>query len=708
MTVSSATNKLTYTGNGSTTVFPYTFPILDDDEIKVVLVNTTTHAATVKTKTTHYSVSGVGSSSGGNITMVTAPTSSEKLILVRNMTGTQEIDYEEYSSFPASTHEEALDRLTMGFQQHQEQLSRAITVPLNAQITDASLADDQIIANQLLKVNADADGIDTGAWNDVVDFTDVATGTPDSTDYLLYQDSGTGDLQKVTIETALNTATSSITAIANVGTGGEVYKGMSSLTAQLRTLLSANTDLTVTQNANDLTLTVADHYLRNDGDVGTGVYDLGDATSLEIPNSTAPSLSGTGQIALDTLVTDFTGGVLKYTTGGNTYGVLALPIAQFTSPTNNYVPVYNATSDQWEMAAQAGASGGTPGGATTNVQFNSSGIFGGDAGFTYSGSGVGTITARFNVGGNTTASGIVRILEDSDNGSNYIDLTVPSSLSTNYTFTLPEADCTVSAYGASIIDDADAAAARTTLGLGTIATQAANNVSISGGSVTGITDLVVADGGTGLSSTTAYAVLCGGTTSTAALQSIAGVGTSGQVLTSNGAGALPTFQTVSASPTGSVIQTVSTNLTTTTTASHTNGTGFADISGMSVSITPSSASNKVLIKIDLNHATSSISAPTIYKLLRGSTDIAVGTSVSSRNAVTFIGMPMPAGSSVTTVSFHFLDSPATTSSTTYKLQWTQKETGSSVTLCLNRSGTDTDSSAYSRTSSTITAFEIKG
>lgn len=52
----------------------------------------------------------------------------------------------------------------------------------------------------------------------------------------------------------------------------------------------------------------------------------------------------------------------------------------------------------------------------------------------------------------------------------------------------------------------------------------------------------VALGGTGDSSLTAYAVLCGGTTSTAPVQSIASVGTSGQVLTSNGVSALPTFQ----------------------------------------------------------------------------------------------------------------------------------------------------------------------
>lgn len=57
--------------------------------------------------------------------------------------------------------------------------------------------------------------------------------------------------------------------------------------------------------------------------------------------------------------------------------------------------------------------------------------------------------------------------------------------------------------------------------------------------------LPVANGGTGVASATAYALLAGGTTTTGAFQSIASVGTSGQVLTSNGAGALPTFQTAS-------------------------------------------------------------------------------------------------------------------------------------------------------------------
>jgi hypothetical protein len=71
----------------------------------------------------------------------------------------------------------------------------------------------------------------------------------------------------------------------------------------------------------------------------------------------------------------------------------------------------------------------------------------------------------------------------------------------------------------------------------------ASDLTIGGNGVyrAGGTDVPVADGGTGVSSLTAYAPIFGGTTSTGAVQS-GTVGTSGQVLTSNGAGALPTFQ----------------------------------------------------------------------------------------------------------------------------------------------------------------------
>lgn len=60
-------------------------------------------------------------------------------------------------------------------------------------------------------------------------------------------------------------------------------------------------------------------------------------------------------------------------------------------------------------------------------------------------------------------------------------------------------ETSLTVFGRSLIDDADATAARVTLNLGSIATQNANSVTITGGSITGITDLAVTDGGTGAS-----------------------------------------------------------------------------------------------------------------------------------------------------------------------------------------------------------------
>ena len=83
--------------------------------------------------------------------------------------------------------------------------------------------------------------------------------------------------------------------------------------------------------------------------------------------------------------------------------------------------------------------------------------------------------------------------------SSIAGLTSAGDTAPYYTGSGTAALMTVTAAGRAILDDATASDQRTTLGLGTIATQSAGNVAITGGNITGITDLVIADGGTGSS-----------------------------------------------------------------------------------------------------------------------------------------------------------------------------------------------------------------
>ncbi len=118
--------------------------------------------------------------------------------------------------------------------------------------------------------------------------------------------------------------------------------------------IAGGTNATTAMSGDTLTVNVDDAFLLNTGDTGTGVYDFGGATSFEIPNSATPTVDADGEIAVDTTVTDFSHGVLKYF-GGEEMGAVAMPIAEFTTPTNGAVPTYNSTNDEFEMLVPTGS-----------------------------------------------------------------------------------------------------------------------------------------------------------------------------------------------------------------------------------------------------------------------------------------------------------------------------------------------------------------
>ena len=135
----------------------------------------------------------------------------------------------------------------------------------------------------------------------------------------------------------------------------------------------------------------------------------------------------------------------------------------------------------------------------------------------------------------------------------------------------------------------------------------------------------------------------------------------------------------------------------------TTSTSYVDITGMSVSITPSSASNKILVFVFLGNLVSDGSTPFV-KLFRGATEIGSGSGANG-----ILGQTYSGGASEGEHYFGnvpslgcVLDSPATTSSTTYKIQIKNYSAGTSY---INRNISDV--TAYSgRTASSITVMEI--
>jgi hypothetical protein len=141
----------------------------------------------------------------------------------------------------------------------------------------------------------------------------------------------------------------------------------------------------------------------------------------------------------------------------------------------------------------------------------------------------------------------------------------------------------------------------------------------------------------------------------------------------------------------------------------TSSSTFTDITGMSATITPSSTSSKILVVVSFGTLGHSSTVSSAYRLMRGATPVGVGNAVGSRPQAS---MKATYTSSTTHAdgghTFHYLDSPSTTSATTYKVQMGVQGGGFSVRINGTWAYSDGSDPLYATTMSSITLMEIAG
>lgn len=166
---------MSYTGNGAVDTYSYTFKVFSEDHLQVT-VRSTSDVETVLTKTTHYTVTGVGETAGGNILLVNGAfdwidaegdLKSGYIITIRRVVPlTQTTDIRNAGTFYASTHEDQFDKQTMTSQQQQDEINRSVKLPTTVSSSDfdPTLPSDILdSAGKVPMMNATGDGFEDAA-----------------------------------------------------------------------------------------------------------------------------------------------------------------------------------------------------------------------------------------------------------------------------------------------------------------------------------------------------------------------------------------------------------------------------------------------------------------------------------------------------------------------------------------------------------------
>ncbi len=128
MSVTSETNKVSYVGTGLVSVYDFPYRLLNASDL-IVIVRDTDDAETTLVLNSDYTIDGVGSYSGGTITLSDDLTDDYVISLIRDPAVTQALSLQAHSTYYATESMDALDKLTMIAQAHKESLDRSLKLP---------------------------------------------------------------------------------------------------------------------------------------------------------------------------------------------------------------------------------------------------------------------------------------------------------------------------------------------------------------------------------------------------------------------------------------------------------------------------------------------------------------------------------------------------------------------------------------------------